>query len=199
MREPLTYTQRDILRARQVIKRLGHSWYYFKEQNISLMAPPKCGSSSIKQFIWMNELENDIMMIKHHEARGDIYCVVRDPVDRFCSLWKGKCRDKGHTRHNEHMHSLTPSRLMDFIESGVKDVHFTPQVDMHGALSPMLIPLQHFGSWWEQNIFGQLGKFNATEGIIDIDDELRARVLTFYAEDVILHTRAEKEFKLNIQ
>ena len=188
MREEFTYTHKDYQKYKT-----SHTWFYFKKWGFSLLAPPKCGSSSIKQFIWMNELEDSVMLIKQHQSTGEIYVVVRNPIDRFASLWRSKCRDKNNLAHKE-VHGMSPVELMDYIESGAKDVHWTQQTEMIRGLTPTLIPMEYLSVWWKQRGFGELGKFNATVGDVDIDDELLCRIASYYSEDCELYTKALYSF-----
>lgn len=173
---------------------LNYGWFYFKERNFSLGVPPKCGTGSVKQFIWMNELENDIISIEPNKATCDAYFVVRDPLDRFCSLWKSKCRDAMPSNHRDTIKNMTPEELMNFIESGVRDVHWSSQTRLLGNAKVTLIPHEFFGYWWKQSKLGKLGCFNATEGEADIGDELRKRILIHYADDLILYHKAQCDF-----
>jgi len=185
------------------IMRKGYIWYYFKHQHFSLMVPPKCGATSIRKFIETVQ-DDEIIKIKHYAVCGKVYAVVRHPLDKFCSLWRSMCRDKIGPQEFG-IHDMTPTELMDHIEGGAKDIHWTPQIDLHGKLEPTLIPLAMLGFWWKQSGLGSLGKHNMTDGDIEMDEKLRDRVLTFYADDVILHNQAELDFcwdtcrKLNIQ
>lgn len=173
--------------------RVANSWYHFKTHNFTIMAPPKAGQSTIRQFIWINEMDDQVIAAKQHQAVGDVYVIVRDPVSRFCSLWRSKCRDKGGIL-DKRIYGMTPVELMNHLESGARDIHWTPQYELLGKLEPTLIPLKMLGWWWKQSGLGSLGKYNATVGDVEIDDSLRKRILTFYADDVILHNKAECDF-----
>lgn len=188
-------------------RRQTRVWFYFKEWKFTIMNPPKCGGSSIKQFIWMNELEDKIVHLMQNEAKktpGENYVVIRNPLDRFASLWKNKCRDKDNIKDTE-IYGMSPNQLMTHIENGHKDIHWTPQSAMIADANVKLIPLDMLGFWWRHNGLGELGVFNSTEGEVEIDNELKTRILTFYADDVILHNKAECDMcwdtclKLNIQ
>ena len=184
-KEPLTYNDHN-----KVKFSLGHRWYYFDDWGFTIMAPPKCGSTAIKQFIYMHELGDSVKFLKQFEVQGKAYVVVRNPFHRFTSLWKSKCRDKAPLR-NKRVHGMTPEELMDYIEDGAKDVHFTPQITLLGNINATLIPLESLNWWWHQSGFGSLGKFNVTEGEAEIGDELKQRVITFYADDLELYHKAQ--------
>jgi hypothetical protein len=172
---------------------ITHVWYYFKDHKFTIVAPAKCGSSSIMQFIWMNEIEDSVLVLKQHQVVGETYTIIRDPIDRFCSLWRSKCRDKKNIR-DKRIYGMSPSELMTHIESGAKDAHWTQQNRIIGKLDPVLIPLEMLGWWWKQSGLGELGKYNATEGEVDISDKLKARILRFYANDLELYHKAQCDF-----
>ena len=167
-------------------------WGYFvvPQWNLTIAAPPKAGSSTLKQFFYMNEI--DCTYVPHKEVRGPLYFVVRHPLDRFVSLWKGKCRDKRSIARRE-VHGMTLEELMDYIESGATDVHWTPQTKLVGDLDATFIPLESLNWWWHQSGLGSLGTFNTTEGDIEVSDDLRQRVLSFYADDIELYHKAQSD------
>ena len=80
MREPLTL---ETISTAEL--KLGHWWYQFYEWDFTILAPPKCGSTAIKQFIHVNEIS--VSSLRQYQVRGDCYFVTRDPLDRFRSLW----------------------------------------------------------------------------------------------------------------
>jgi hypothetical protein len=161
------------------------------------MAPPKCGSTAIKQFIWMNEVDNKVTLLQQYQVGGKIFVVVRRPLDRFGSLWRNKCRDQEDIR-DTRVYGMSPEELMTHIESGARNIHWTPQTAMISNLDVTLIPLDLFSTWWGRRGYGELGKFHATDGEVDMDDSLKDRVLTFYADDVMLYDKAEREFSWEI-
>lgn len=183
MREPLTLETRDLAKH----KLGGQWWYYFPQWKFSILAPPKCGSSSIKQFIYMNEI--DVLSLRQHQVRGEAYVVVRDPVSRFCSLWRDKCRDGSPIR--EPIAGMSATELMDYIESGVPNVHWTHQHKMYGNLKPTFIPLEHLNDWWSQ--YGTLGIYNATDD--EIPDINPKRIVDYYAKDMSLYTKAVLDYQ----
>ncbi len=165
----------------------GYGWFCVPQWNLTIAAPPKGGSSALKQFMWMNEIP--CSYIPHHQVRGPTFFVVRDPLSRFVSLWRSKCRDKAPI-WNEQIYGMTPTELMDHIESGEKDVHWTPQVELIGKLNPTCIPLEQLTSWWVDRGYGKLMKFNVTDGEVDIDGDLLERIMGFYAADMTLYATA---------
>jgi len=196
MRPPLT--DEDFKLGKQTMPRgaIYYGWFYFKEENFSLGISLKCGTASIKQFVWMNEQADNITSIEPRQVTDDAYFVVRHPLDRFCSLWKNKCRDNGSSRYKKLFADMSPVDLMDFIDSGVKEIHLEQQNTLlnKGNQSAKLIPLEMLEYWWKQSGLGELGRFNTSEGDVDIDDELKERILTYYADDLTLYHKAQCDF-----
>ena len=193
MREPLTYKDYDKVKHRR-----GFYWFYFCDWDFYIMAPPKVASTTLKQFVWMHEIEESVHLLKQHQVpkTDNVYVIVRHPLDRFRSLWRSKCNDgyPSDRTVKAQIFGKTPTELMDYIESGAPNVHSTPQHRMLGDHKPTLIPLEMLGYWWKQSGYGEIGKYNTTEGEVDIDDELRERILTFYADDVTLYHKAQCDF-----
>ena len=122
---------------------------------------------------------------------SEIYFVVRNPLDRFKSLWRSKCRDAANIK-NYSVCGMKPNELMEHILEGNRDVHWTHQLTLLDGLEVNLIPLELLDSWWQQCGYGELERTNITEGEVEIDDELREQILTFYADDVELYRDALK-------
>lgn len=195
MREPFTYEQKDAMGPTRFS---GHVWFYFNEWDFVITAPPKCGSSSIKQYVWMHEIDDRVSTPLHSDVKKmhcDKFAVVRNPLDRFASLWKSKCRDKMPVRNNA-VHGMSPRALMEHIASGGRDVHWTPQYKLSKGLDVKLIALPNLNSWWAANGYGELGVFNKTSGTMEMDETIREWIRDFYAEDYELYTKALNSFEL---
>lgn len=187
MREPFTYEQKDAMGPTRFS---GHVWFYFNERDFVITAPPKCGSSSIKQYVWMHEIENQVSTPLHNDVkkmRCDKFAVVRNPLDRFASLWKSKCRDRMPVRSNA-VHGMSPYELIQHINDGNKDVHWTPQHQLLEGIDVELIALPHFSDWWRNKGCGELGTFNETAGEMFADKEIQEWVSDFYAKDYELYS-----------
>lgn len=165
----------------------GYGWLYIPEWQFTIAAPPKGGSSSLKRFADNSDLE--YKYIPHNKVRGKAYFVVRDPYDRFASLWKSKCRDKRAIAKNE-VHGMSPKELMHYIIAGNKDVHWTKQVDLIGKLEVELISLDNLNDWWKEKGYGVLEVFNDTTGEMPVDEEVSNWIREHYAEDFALVSKA---------
>lgn len=81
---------------------------------------------------------------------------------------------------------MSSIQLLEHIESGARDVHWTPQYKLIGNLKPKIIPLEKLNDWWLQ--FGELGYFNKTdEEIPDINPK---HIVDYYWKDMELYTKA---------
>jgi len=190
MRNPLTYEDIETGKA----QRTGHGWLHFKEWDMAIIAPPKSGSSSLKQFIWMHELGDSVQKISCHigvnHLRCKKYAVVRNPYERFASLWKSKCRDKMPIR-DASIHGLSPRALAAYISSGKKDPHWATQSELIGDTTDVeLIPLEKLNEWWKGQGYGELIVFNSTEGEMQMNEMIHTWLCQFYAEDFILYSKA---------
>lgn len=165
----------------------GYGWLHFPEWEFTIAAPPKGGSSSLKRFADGSDVEYNY--IPHNQVRGKAYFVVRNPFDRFASLWKSKCRDKRNIAQKE-IHGMSPKSLMLHIIAGNKDVHWTRQVDLISKLDVTLIALENLNDWWKARGYGELEVYNSTTGEMLLDESIRAWLCGYYAEDFILYSQA---------
>lgn len=107
---------------------------WFEWNGVWLCAPPKCGGTAL----YCAALGIDPKLGRHvfSEARNrtefvadpkrPAYLAVRDPVERFASLWRDKCR--GHDENYPWLHGLRPHELMDLIEAEPqRNAHWFPQ------------------------------------------------------------------------
>lgn len=168
----------------------GYGWFYIPPWGISIGAPAKAGSSSLKRFMSGNDIDCKYVLQKDVPRSSDIYFVVRNPFARFESLWKSKCRDKESIKDKD-VHGLSPRALMAHISSGKKDVHWTPQVDLiRGMENVNLIPLENLCDWWKVRGYGDLPVANKTSGKMQMNEAIHAWICNHYAEDFILYAKA---------
>ena len=181
----------------------GLGWFVVPQWNIVLGASAKVGTCTLKKFMQVEGIECNY--IPHNlvakSSLPNIYFVVRDPVSRFQSLWRNKCRD-GHggkfspsTRYPtwRTLHKASPETLMDFIEDGNTDAHWMNQSKVLSGLPANLIPLEYLDEWWETQGFGDLRSCKSNVSVKDdteFSDELIERIKVFYADDVSLYNKA---------
>jgi len=169
----------------------GWGWFVVPDWNLTIAAPPKAGSSSLKLFFYESGMDN-VKMVPRYQVNptSEIFFVVRNPLDRFISLWRGKCRDKDNIK-DRRIYGMQPNQLMDHIEAGNRDVHWASQVTLLDGLNANLIRLENLDEWFNDRGYGKLSKFNATDGDIELDDVLTERILAHYSEDLALYSKAQ--------
>ena len=167
----------------------GYGWFYVPSWNLSIGAPAKAGSSSLKHYMTVNDVECKYTLQNQIPKKSDIYFVVRNPYQRFVSLWKSKCRDKRAIADTD-VHGLSPRALMAHISSGKKDVHWTPQANLiRGLQNVNLIPLEKLNDWWWDRGYGTLEVVNPTDGSVELCETICDWMRDFYAEDFILYAQ----------
>lgn len=121
---------------------------------ILVCVPPKCGGTSYYRAafdvpadvptrkVWKYVRDLNALMTNAEAARaeGQKFLVMRDPIARFISLWRDKCRNGD--EHMPGLAGLTPDQLMDRIEADpYGDAHWTPQSTWYVQFA-MLVPLR---------------------------------------------------------
>lgn len=107
---------------------------WFEWNGIFLCAPPKCGGTAL----YCSALGIDPCLGRHvfskaqeltkfyENPRLPAFMSVRDPVERFGSLWRDKCRDGD--ENMKWLSGMTPDDLMDHIEKDPEgNSHWFPQ------------------------------------------------------------------------
>lgn len=121
-------------------------WYRSKSGTELLCAPPKCGSSALAMRYFHAASVGDLQAGAIGRADRDQgggpwracdlagvhkslprYLAIRDPVERFASLWRNKCRDQLTPHGNAAVHGMTPLQLADYIgRHPFADLHWFP-------------------------------------------------------------------------
>lgn len=178
----------------------GLGWFVIPQWNIIIGAAAKVGTCTVKDFMQGNNIE--CTYVPHHMViNNSVHFIVRDPISRFKSLWRNKCRDGHGGTYTENtryptwrtLHHATPDELMDFIEAGNTDAHWMNQTKVLGQLQATLIPLETLDEWWEAQGFGDLRPYRANTTVRDdteFSDALIKRIETFYADDIKLYNNA---------
>lgn len=84
-------------------------------------------------------------------------------------------------------------QLFERILKGPDDDHWRRQVDLLGKhrKDAILIKLESLPAWYHKNMQVEFPHENRSEPYDEIDDELRDKVLAYYADDVELYNAAE--------
>ena len=175
---------------------------HVKPWNLTIGAPPKCGSSSIydalQREFGVDDLRycDDVALLKRELVSGPLVFIVRCPLARFKSLWRNKCRDGGRLDGHD-VKGKTPEELFDYILTHYNH-HWTPQRELLGTLDAELVALDSLAMWWSWHISflllgaydAPLNELNETWGGVPMSDELKRHVLEYYADDLVLHALA---------
>lgn len=164
-----------------------NSWVYCSNWDLIVGVAPKCGKTAIHEIMKKNTSG------VWHPNGEDAYKVwiVREPVSRFKSLWRDKCRNKTQLWGDEEdapLADMSPEDLMDFIETtNLTDPHWTTQWSQCGAVPDKVLPLEHLAKWWDERGLPKMKKMNRTRGEVNLSPKLLLRIRTYYSDDVILY------------
>lgn len=155
-------------------------WWTVPEWRYTLCTPPRCGSSTI-----LNYLADEGILAYRPPSRdpGRWIMIVRDPVDRFVSLWKQKCRDGVMLTVGDEespIAGMTPKELITFIETtDIKDPHWASLTELEGGHSSETLHYSRINK-----LLGTTPTmYNKSEGDLALDAEVERRVREWYADD----------------
>lgn len=168
---------------------LRNLWFIYNDSAICL--PPKCGGTGLyrKAFPVPEEISDREVfshVMKHatfmprHVVGGFRLAVlgVRDPVERFKSLWRDKCRDGD--ENMPYLSGLSPTLLLEYIEGRMyADSHWAPQSHYYTP-NAIVVPHATLLAWFGVRIV------NMTEIREDDPSFPVSDILRLYAEDVKL-------------
>lgn len=162
---------------------------------LTFAVPPKCGSSALYEAleaefgVVRTECAEIMMLSKALVPKGyPTIAVLRNPIDRFRSLWRNKCRDHGRigkTGEHNAIFDMTPYELLTYMYSHNND-HWTPQNELlEGLPNLVYVPLDEFSEFWRENVPCQyeLVKAHTTKGHVPMDADLISEVVEFYHAD----------------
>jgi hypothetical protein len=171
---------------------------YFRFQDQYVCAPPKCGGTALycaalgiepggrseySRALEKTEFVSPDQALQHELP---IVLAVRDPVDRFASLWRDKCRD-GDPNLPE-LQGLSPTELMDLVEHNpLGNAHWAPQCE-HWRPGIEAVDYLDFPAW----IGLQTERINATSAKPQDADMPTIRILAHYSADLQLHFGAAR-------
>ena len=164
---------------------------WFEYEGILLCCPPKNGGTSFYRTMLgvrdgsdrhvYSMIEEKLLTPPQASRRRDVLHVmaVRDPVERFGSLWRDKCErlDENYPQ----LHGMTPEELLGHIQTTVvHDAHWMPQhlFDTHPRSRPM--NYIEFGEEYSDQ------HYNTTRPI-DLPHELKEAVRERYRLDISLY------------
>jgi hypothetical protein len=166
-------------------------WFYHK--GIWLCAPPKCGGTSLyrsalditcaDQRATFFEAQQKV---KFHSPDGvgrPAFMAVRDPIERFMSLWRDKCRNGDDNLPK--LKWMNPDELLTVIENDwLGDPHWAPQ-SVHYRPGVTCVPFTDLLRWFAP-VVGDRMPINYTTLHSDDPPAPTARILKHYWRDVEL-------------
>ena len=110
------------------------------------------------------------------------YLSIRNPVSRFASLWRNKCRDGNSAM--DSIVGMTPDELMDHIENySEADMHWLKQ-SVYLTSTTICVPYR--------KLFNYLGwEYESKNSTVSNGEDMPIdRILEFYADDYLLWEEA---------
>ena len=184
-------------------------WVCVPEWKLAVAAPPKCGSRSvlitIVKYFYPGSVDENVRPSEYKKktqfyryVKSPSFCgnwqkmaIIRNPIDRFASLWSHHCRDgipgiPLHLRNN-----ATQYELLDFIRSNLgADPHWACQSDIIGKHSDITFcRLDQASKCWDRmtpDTVPALDHVNQTASKATISDEIKNQLKQIYSEDFLL-------------
>lgn len=174
------------------------AWWAVPGTDLFVCAPAKCASMSLRKSLFgharLTDALNYIQQAGLHcgpyspwevaTMRGQKFLAVREPVDRFGSLWRDKCGRK--SKSFMSMYGKTPNELMDAVESfPFGESHWLP-INFYAVPGTEVVPYDRLISKVEL----PLVTTNTTDKTKS-PAMPKKRILRHYAADAALYRRAE--------
>lgn len=174
------------------------SWFYLESLDVCVCVPAKCGITSLRVAMWpwakgMTEIRKKaadegfgpytprrVMEERPHTRK---IMSVRDPVERFGSLWRDKCRrERYNQQYWEKFKGMTPDELMDLIERWpLGNSHWFPQY-YYTVPDAEIVPYDRLGEFLGVEIAAR----NVTEKRGEDPALPKERILDHYRKDLEL-------------
>lgn len=164
-----------------------------------IAAPPKNGSTSVKRALDVGKVAYELKK-PHKLPDYPVYFIVRQPLDRFNSLWRFRCVSGGDSIHGtgRDLHGMTRAQFWRYVRKAPVDQHWQRQSEMLDVIGNVtshdvtLIRLDDLSKWWKTTPSkAPLHRINETHGRIISDYRLEQAILKHYEDDVILYEEAK--------
>ena len=165
-------------------------WWNIPDYGFAVALPPRCGSSSVLHSFVEREIKCYGPVIGHADGTSsrDDYerriMVVRDPVERFMSLWRSKCRNQEKLWVDDDsavLAFMSPKDLIKHIErTKVEDAHWATLSAIEAGYSTEIIHYTELNALLDMKYADRL---NNTWEPFKIDPEVEERVKEFYKDD----------------
>lgn len=175
-------------------------WFYVRQKDICFCVPAKCGGTAFYRAVFNVPADVPIEHSRSYAVRlaldlgagpfsphevnkyfPDVkrFLIVRDPVDRFMSLWRNKCRRDG-DESQRYLVGWTPEQLIDHVEKfPFGNPHWVPQ---YSYLLPKTKVVRSFKGLLVTT------RHNMTQQLADDPEPPKERIATHYAQDMKLWT-----------
>ena len=181
-------------------------WFKIRS-DLWLGAMPKCGTRSIRFAVAhkiTGKTYNELLPSKIHgefpwfkniePGSGHRTIVVRNPVDRFRSLWRNQCRDcSAGISPRGTRREITPEQLFDMCKRQ-DNQHYYKQTHLLKFRVDEIIKLETLSDWWLEHWGEPLINHNVTIKLPSDDrgitPGLLAKVEGFYGDDMKLYMDA---------
>lgn len=169
-------------------------WWNVPDWGFAVCLPPRCGSTTVTHYLFANELTCYRPIIEN-KITGNVQddmvrriMVVRDPVERFTSLWKSKCLNGEKLWVDDEvavLDNMSPDGLISFVEhdrSG--DAHWATLTEIEAGYSTEII---HMKDMNEVLGLTSIEHLNYTgNNKVTLDPKVEKRVREFYKDDYAL-------------
>jgi hypothetical protein len=177
----------------------GMKWIRIPKWRVTIGAPPKCASTSIMRTLDREKLIYDAVRADKIPATDTVFFIVRQPLDRFKSLWRFRCVPGGDTIHGtgDSLHGMTPEQFWRFIRKAPEDQHWMTQTKLLSELGDRpvtFVRLDDLSRWWQEVTPAKtpLLVLNQTMGRVPSNYKLEQDILNHYEDDVELYNEAYK-------
>jgi hypothetical protein len=166
----------------------GIYWHYVPDWNLNIGTAPKAGCQTLKHTL----IDEGLTYYSGWPQSDRRVWIVREPIARFKSLWKNKCRDEGKIARGTDDPTFSAGwsidQLLDTIESGLWNHHWAQQSAYENGRATEIITLE--GLWDWMGIEGKVR--NTTEGDVELTQRQLERVKEFYKSDLELYERGKR-------
>lgn len=176
---------------RQIDRTRKRHWYLVHSEKYPegawICAAPKAGSTAVRSVVGRPAFQEQRRSAAEIPDDGrPRFLGIREPVARFYSLWRDKCRDRG-TGIPDELHEATPDALMDYIEAHPGENHHWARQTDYMAPGVQLVP---FEKLLETVGFPVPERRNQYHLARDTDPPMPVeRILAHYADDAEAHKR----------
>jgi hypothetical protein len=187
-------------------------WIYVPDWDEWILAPPKCAATSFYHALAKHMSGGRIQTVSRADSLeviiryggeverlgwNDGTMIVRNPIDRFKSCWRDKCRDtaprevpnKTHGRWKRDVAGMSPEEFYEYTLEN-DNQHWTPLTGRN--LGGPVVAFEGIPKWWNRKAHCNFPHLNQTQYVLDnsFSPALIAKLRERYAEDLELHQYA---------